>query len=452
MRKKIISKGGHRKAQKPPGFVIAVLLVLVTVGHAQDEFIADGRAFIDLLVNKKFATAVEQFDNTMKTALPEPKLQETWTSVLTQVGPFKQAGSARVETRGAFTVVIVTCDFQKAALDVSVVFDQQKRVAGLFFAPAKKAFAYAPPAYVKPDAFREKETTVGTGEWALPATLTIPVGVGPFPAVVLVHGSGPNDRDETIGSNKPFKDLAWGLASKGVAVLRYEKRTKQYGAKLMALPNLTAKEEVIDDVLAAVDLLRKTEGIDAKRIFVLGHSLGGMLVPRIGRLDPNITGLISLAGATRALEDVIPEQLAYIFSLDGSVSPEEQKQLDEAKEQTAKVKALKPEDANSTTLIYGVPVSYWLDLRGYDPAEVAKGLKQPMLILQGERDYQVTMEDFKRWNAALAGKRNVTLKSYLGLNHLFIVGTNRSTPLEYDQPGHVDERVIEDISSWIKKH
>jgi fermentation-respiration switch protein FrsA (DUF1100 family) len=152
------------------------------------------------------------------------------------------------------------------------------------------------------------------------------------------------------------------------------------------------------------------------------------------------------------LEDVIPEQLIYIFSLDGSVSPEEQKQIDQAKEQAAKVKALKPEEASSTTLIFGAPASYWLDLRGYDPAESAKALKQPMLILQGERDYQVTMEDFKRWKAALAGKSNVELKSYPGLNHLFITGTNRSAPLEYNQPGHVDERVVEDIAAWIRKH
>jgi dienelactone hydrolase len=438
--------------------IIVVTLLLVFTGpvqtassQAQDGFIADGRAFIELLVNKKFATAVAQFDSTMKAALPEAKLDETWTAVLAQAGPFKQSGSARVQKRDAFTVIVVTCDFQNAALDVSVVFDQEKRVAGLFFAPAKKA-DYVPPAYAKADAFREKEATVGAGEWALPATLTVPVGAGPFPAVVLVHGSGPNDRDETIGPNKPFKDLAWGLASRGVAVLRYEKRTKQYGPKFASIPNLTAKEEVLDDALAAVELLRKTEGIDAKRIFVLGHSLGGMFVPRIGRLDPNIAGLIAIAGATRALEDVIPEQLAYLFSLDGTVSPEEQKQIDEAKEQASKVKALKPEDASATKAIFGVPVSYWLDLHGYDPAESAKGLKQPMLLLQGERDYQVTMEDFKRWNTALSGKSNVTFKSYPGLNHLFITGTNRSTPLEYDQPGHVDERVVEDIAVWIKKH
>jgi dienelactone hydrolase len=438
--------------------IVVLLLVVVltsqiqiTASQAQDDFTTDARAFIELLVTKKFATAVAQFDTTMKDALPEAKLAETWASVLAQVGPFKQAGSARTERRGEFTVVVVTCDFQNAVLDVSVVFDQQKRVAGLFFAPAKKG-EYTPPAYAKPDAFREKEVTVGTGEWALPGTLTVPVGAGPFPVVVLVHGSGPNDRDETIGPNKPFKDLAAGLASRGVAVLRYEKRTKQHGAKLVSVPNLTAKEEVIDDALAAVELLRKTEGIEAKRIFVLGHSLGGMFLPRIGRIDPNIAGLIALAGATRPLEDVIPEQLTYLFSLDGNVSPEEQKQIDQAKEQAAKVKALKAEDATSTTVIFGVPASYWLDLRGYDPAESAKTLKQPMLILQGERDYQVTMEDFKRWSAALAGRSNVTLKSYPGLNHLFIAGTTRSTPLEYDQPGHVDERVIDDIAGWIKKH
>jgi fermentation-respiration switch protein FrsA (DUF1100 family) len=158
-----------------------------------------------------------------------------------------------------------------------------------------------------------------------------------------------------------------------------------------------------------------------------------------------------MAGATRPLEDVIPEQLAYIFSLDGSFSPEEQKQIDHAKEQAAKVKALKPEDANSTAVMFSAPVSYWLDLRGYNPPETAKGLKQPLLILQGERDYQVTMEDFKRWTAALSTKSNVTFKSYPSLNHLFIAGINRSTPSEYEQVGHVDERVVEDIAAWIKK-
>ena len=410
-----------KKSVMIPGVLLLVIASQPAVlrSQAQDEtanLIVAARAFVDLLVKKDFSAAVAPFDDTMKTAMPEAKLQETWNAVLDQVGPFKQAGKARTEKRGAYTIIIVTCEFQSAALDIKVVFDQSKRIAGLFFAPVTNV-DYTPPAYVKTDSFRERDLTFGASEWALPATLTIPTGPGPFPAVVLVHGSGPNDRDETVGASKPFRDLAWGLASNGVAVLRYEKRTRQHAAKLASIRAFTVKDEVLDDAIAAAEMLRKTEGIDANRIFVLGHSLGGMLIPRIGRLDPNIAGLISLAGATRPLEDVIPDQLTYIFSLDGNISPEEQKQIDQAKEQGAKVKTLKPDDANSTPPLFNAPVSYWLDLRGYNPPEAAKDLKQPLLILQGERDYQVTMEDFKRWSAALATKSNVTLKSYPSLNH-----------------------------------
>ena len=147
---------------------------------------------------------------------------------------------------------------------------------------------------------------------------------------------------------------------------------------------------------------------------------------------------------------MILEQFDYLFSLDGNISTEEQKLIDQAKEQAAKVKALTADDLKSTTMIFGVSPAYWLDLRAYDPPEMAKRLRQPLLVLQGERDYQVTMEDFKRWQAALGTKSNVTLKSYPGLNHLFISGTGRSTPSEYEQAGHIDERVIDDIAAWIK--
>ena len=151
-----------------------------------------------------------------------------------------------------------------------------------------------------------------------------------MPAVILVHGSGPNDRDETIGANKPFKDLATGLASRGIAVLRYDKRTRVHGAKVAALTDFTVNQEVIEDVIEAVKALRAQPRIDPARVFVLGHSLGGMLVPRIATADPTIAGLIVLAGAARPLEEAIVAQSRYIAVADGTISPEEQQGIDQA--------------------------------------------------------------------------------------------------------------------------
>src|SRR5262249_48835297 len=156
-------------------------------------------------------------------------------------------------------------------------------------------------------------------------------------------------------------------------------------------------------------------------------------VPRIGQLDPNIAGLISLAGATRHFEDVIPDQNSYLASLDGRVSPQEQARIDDAKTQGKKKKSLKNREEQTKTLYFGAPARYWLDLRAYDPPETAKSLEQRFLVLQGERDYQVTMTDFQRWKAALGTKPNVVFKTYPQLNHLFIAGTGKSTPAEYDQ-------------------
>jgi dienelactone hydrolase len=413
----------------------------------QDDVINTAHSFTELLAKKEFTAAEAQFDETMKTAMPHGKLEEAWNSVVLQAGGFKQQGKARTEKRGAYTLVIITCEFEKTKLEIRVALDEAKHISGLFFSPATEV-AYSSAPYAKSDSFKEKEVVVGAGEWALPGTLSIPVGAGPFPAVVLVHGSGPNDRDETISINKPFRDLAEGLASKGIAVLRYDKRSKVHGSKFGSA--FTVKEEVVDDALLAVELLRKTEGIDPKHIFVLGHSLGGMLVPRIGKQDLNIAGLISLAGATRHLEDVIPDQFQYLFSLDGSISKEEQDQIDKQKQLAAEVKALKPTDAGTAKFLFGAPPPYWLDLRDYDPPQVAKTLKQPILVLQGERDYQVTMVDFNNWKTALATKKNVTFKSYPELNHLFLSGTGKSSPAEYEQLGHVDVRVIDDIAVWIK--
>jgi hypothetical protein len=276
----------------------------------------------------------------------------------------------------------------------------------------------------------------------------MPAGQGPFPAIVLVHGSGPNDRDESIGPNRPFKDLAWGLATQGIAVLRYEKRTKQCVAEvILEADTLTLQEETIDDALAAAAYLRAVDGIAPDNIFILGHSLGAMAAPRIGVEDPQLAGLILLAAGARDLTDMMLEQTEYLVSLDGTVTDDEAKALTELREQAAKVEAMEfaPGEA-----ILGAAKAYWADLLAYDPVAEAQSLNMPMLILQGERDYQVTMEDFAAWKAGLSGRVDVEFKSYAGLNHLFIAGIGQPNPVEYNVSGNVAQVVVDDIAAWVE--
>jgi hypothetical protein len=429
---------------------------------AEDALTVKARGLLAAMEKGDFQLAVRDFDETMLKLSGPDKLEPMWTKQLpAQLGGFKkQAGTRREQLQG-YEIVLVTCEFEKATLDARVVFDKAGKIAGLGFVPTAPPAKYEPPAYADAAKFEETEIMVGSGEWALPGTLTMPKGAGPFPALILVHGSGPNDRDETLGPNKPFKDLAWGLASRGIAVLRYDKRSKVHGKRILADPKLeaaiTVKEETIEDAVAAAALLQKAKGIDPKRVFILGHSQAGFLMPRIAlAAEPlGIAGFISMAGLTRPLDDTILRQMNYMRFLAGEAasSEEETKRIKDVEAAVAKVKALTGADRGSTAKILGAMPSYWLDLRGYDPAETAKSVKKPMLFLQGGRDYQVQKVDLDNWQAALKGRKDAEFKYYPKLNHLFFAGEGVITPLEYVQKhGSVAEEVVTDIAAFIAKH
>ena len=429
-----------------------------TSGPTADPNIKAAQTFVSLLASGNFAAAERQFDAAVRQALPESQLQTVWQALEGQTGRYQSQVGVRTVRQAPYDAVFVTIQCANAKVDVEVTYDSQGQVAGLHFLPAgssttSSTVAYKAPAYVDPAAFTEQPVTVGAGTpWALPGTLSLPKGSGPFPVVVLVQGSGPSDRDETIGPNKPFRDLAWGLASQGVAVLRYDKRTFVYPTQVEAeISTFTVQQESIDDALAAAKLVRGLPRIDGTRIYVLGHSLGAMAAPRIGEQDPSLAGLIVMAGPTRPLEDVILDQETYLASLNGGPTASQAAQLKQLQAQIARVKD--PHLSTSTPaqdLPLGLSAAYWLDLRGYQPAVVAKTLTMRLLVLQGARDYQVTTQDFAGWQAALSGHANTKLILYPDLNHLFMAGTGKSTPAEYEQPGHVDKQAIADIATWIK--
>src|SRR5437762_6976086 len=317
-------------------------------------------------VQGEFEAVVQSLDESIKQQFPVERLQAIRLSLTAAAGEFKEQVGVHTFQIPSAELVIVTCAFANASLDFNVAFNDPDKIVGVTITQVggveqQYTAVYEPPAYVNQDLFKEQEVQIGKGEWVLPGTLSVPVGEGPFAAVLLVHGSGPNDRDETIGPNKPFRDLAWGLASQGIVVLRYDKRTKVYPEKMRdLLSTITVKEEVIDDALDAVSLLRSIAEVSSQRIVVLGHRLGGYLLPRIGAADRGIAGLIVLAGLCRPFEDTILDQFTYIYSLTGTLSDEQQKQLDELKKQVTLVKS--PDLSVSTPasdLPLGVSPAYW---------------------------------------------------------------------------------------------
>lgn len=411
--------------------------------------------FVKLLLKADFKAATVQFDDTMASVMNETKLQEAWQSVTSDAGTLLELVTVDTSEIENYKIIIVKCHYQRFDIDVQVVFNNNEQVSGLNFKPVQ--IAYTPPEYVDESSFHEVEVTVGEGKWALPGTITIPNGPGSFTGIVLVHGSGPNDRDESVGLNKPFRDLAWGLASQGIAVLRYDKRTFVHAKELTQdlITNMTVKEEVIDDALLAVQLMQKYENINSAKVYLLGHSLGATVAPRIGLGDPNIAGLIIMAGITRSLEDTILDQYTYLYSLSGTITDEQKSELETLKNKVDKLKNPELSDnIPAEDLPFGVAIMYWRDLQNNKPLDVVKKLTMPILILQGERDYQVLKtKDFEDgWKNNLNNRSNVSFKLFPKLNHLFITGEGKSTPQEYNTEGHVDEDVLKTIIEWIKEN
>jgi dienelactone hydrolase len=268
---------------------------------------------------------------------------------------------------------------------------------------------------------------------------------------VVLGGPGPVDRDSTIAKSKPLKDLAWGLASRGVAVLRFDKVTHAHPRQVKADRDFTVVDEYFPHALAALRLLRAHPTVAPGHVFLAGHSLGGTIAPRVATADPSVAGLVILAGGTEPLQWAAVRQVRYLASLDPATAPASRPAIDAMTVQAERVDSPDlSQDTPDEQLPFGTPAPYWLDLRGYDPVATAVALNKPMLICQGARDYQATVtDDLTRWQAGLHGQANVTFRTYPADNHFFFPGTGPSNPAELATPQHLDPKLVDDIYDWL---
>lgn len=428
-------------------FIISILLSgCVSDGTEDMDYAIMAEEHLGMLMSEDFGSVYELFDQAMQDEISITELEELWADLMGTYGEIDKIEDSKDYEDGEYFSVEIDCLFTSGSKGTfKLVYDEDGQISGFWFTDKTE---YSLPPYADPDIYTEIEMEVVSGDFTLPAVLALPDGEGPFPCVVLVHGSGPNDMDETIGPNKPFKDIATGLASKGVAVLRYDKRTYAYPVRTnMEVYTMTLMEETVFDALAAVDTIKNLPGIDPNGIFIAGHSLGGMSAPRIASLSDDLAGIIILAGNARPVQELVIEQFEYLSSYDGVIDEEERAAIDDIVEAARKITEL---DIGDSELLIGAPKKYWEDLSTYDQVQVAKGLDIAMLLLQGERDYQVTMADFDIWSQELDGMDNTTLVSYPGLNHLFMFGTSPSIGDEYLIKGIVEEQVILDIVEWME--
>ncbi len=430
--------------------ILFVLLFISQITFAQSivNLINRADSFFDTMDKGNFEEAHGFFDESVKGQITADELKLFWLRLGNSLGTYESVDGAKNSVKGDYFEVTLTCGFSKGSQTFTFVFNKSEKLLGFFVTPVATEAEYAAPAYADTTLYSEKEISIKFEGGQMAGIFTSPKNSASFPVVIMVHGSGPSDMDETVGPNKPFKDLAAGLAAKGIGSIRYVKRSMVYPRSFNKA--FTVKEETIDDALSAITLAGTLPGVNKSQIYLLGHSLGGMLAPRIATLAPSLNGIILAAAPARKLSDLIAEQNIFIYKASGDTTAAGKQQFLESSNEIDRSRLLKLGDIAPDSIILGAPASYWIDLNNYDQLATSKRIKNRILILQGAHDFQVSVQDFNIWRTTLAANKNASFKLYPDLNHLLSSQKEKGTGAQYRTPANVSQVLINDISLWIK--
>lgn len=431
---------------------LLLALMMLLPRAALGESAPSALSIFQALQDEDYAAVYAQFDETMQKTMSLAVLATLLPQLEALGGTYTGYDREETAQQEGYTLTILHLLYEKSGFAFRVSWRDGK-ITGLFVRPEALPSPLDPA--VLPEGLAEEAVSFGSP--ALPGTLTWPQdGPSPMPAVVLLHGSGPNDRDETVGQTKLFRDLAWGLAERGVAVLRYDKRTLVYGAEMTAeeLAHFTIREESLKDAAAAARFLAADPRIDPRRIYLVGHSLGAMAAPRAAEENPGLfAGLTLLAGTPRTLADlIISQNQALIDALPALIRPAQQARLDALCREWGIILAGSGEEAIGKTA-FGQPAYYLWEMAQQDTADTLAHLDLPVLIVNGGQDFQVSDENgIEAWQEVKLPE-NVEIRYYPELNHVLMAPntpeTLRYTAAEYEIPCLVDERIISDIAQFI---
>lgn len=425
--------------------LLALMVIPALIGQAQSNT-ERAEQILEFLKTGQGDKLYEMSDTIVRSGISASVYSIMYQQLKKQLGELKLEGVWDTESHGDNRVYKKPIEFENMRTIFSVTLNKDEKISGIYFIPDRKSVQTYH--MIQNDTIREDAIEIITGNYKMPGILTLPIGVSNPPVAILVHGSGATDRDETIGPNKPFRDLAWGLAERGVAVIRYDKRPFVYGNSYAPEGDGNIDYEAVDDALSAIQLAKNHPELAESKIFVIGHSLGALVAPRIAERSSDLSGIVMIAGNARPFDDIILEQYEYIASIPGSGT--EQKDVDEIKAQVENARKYGTAEFDaSIPFPLKMPEGYWKSIRDYKQLEVAKRLKLPIFVIQGERDYQITMEDFGIWKTTLKKNKKAVFKSYPKLNHLLHEGEGKATPNEYSIEKHIPGYVMEDIVKFL---
>ncbi len=431
--------------RKIAAIIIALLICVSSVAFAkgfdEKKLTADSITYAEAMAEGDFAKVSAAFSKQLKKKLNMISLTQSYNKISDGMGEFVEIAGTTYKTSEKYTTVQVIMHYKNNGIKLTLTYNDANEIDGLFM-------AYSPLPYTLADNDKFKEKAIKLGDPEIDGILCLPKGEVSEVAI-LVQGSGQTDMNETVGggANTPFKDIAHGLAEKGIATIRYNKRFYQYPETAKA--DMTVKEEVLDDVALAIAFAKDNKHAKFSAITIIGHSLGGMLAPKIAQDNPDVARIISLAGSPRNLADIALDQATD--AINASSIPDSSKKLNISYAQSEVNKVKKLESAKDGETILGFTTHYWLALNKIDTPAIVKELKIPMLFLQGTADFQVKVEtDYKEWQKILAEKSNATFKTYDKLNHMFMTTKGKTDATEYNEKSAVDKNVIDDIAAWIK--